>query len=605
MTEGPSDQQDGRGPVPDAAGRPGPVVRLLVFGLATVIAVGVGFLLLDVEQSRVLIKRWGYFTIAGTAAWALLALWRNRLAWRLEGRPPGRRAAWQLTAVVAACTVVALLTTPVNYKILYDEMVLQATASDMHIYRDVSTVVRGYAVDGVFVPFQTYLDKRPFFYPFVVSLLHDLTGYREGNGFLVNVTLFPVILLQVYWLARRLIEHGPALIAVLSLGTLSTLTHSATGAGMETLNLSMLLLAMQLAVLYLQRPEAPRLAALVLVTVLLAQTRYESSLFVLSVALVGLEGWRRAGRVVLPAAAVLAPVLLIPYAIHNTYLSGTPALWELREDVQSRFGLQHLGPNLWHAGRYFFSWGQMLTSSLWLSGAGFAAAAYVGWKLWHRRRTLGSAAPVVVVGGAFALGVGANLALLMFYYWGQLDDPAVARLALPFSAFLALAIGYAVQQAQRLDRRVVIGAGLAAGFAYLGSGVIANEQHSRRNTLGTEIEWECRYVEALPPGERLMISNKSALPWLLRKIPSISVDRARDQGPALHAALANQTFREILVSQTLQPTTPTGDYHLMPEHRLPDGFVLEPVVEKRFGARLNRISRLVAVPVPKPVEARR
>ncbi len=576
--------------------------RLLIFAGVALAAFGVGFLLFSVEESRVWVKRYAYYTIAATSAWAAFALVQVARRWRQEEVRLSRREGAQRVAVILGCVAVAVLTTPLNYKILYDEMVLQATASDMHIYRDVTTVVRAYTIDGVFVPIDTYLDKRPFFYPFLVSLVHDLTGYRESNGLLVNVVLLPVILLQAYSLARRLAGHTAALVATLSLGTLSTLVHSATGGGMETLNLAMLLLTMQLAVHYLDRPEETRLAALVLAAVLLAQSRYESSLFAVPVALVTLEGWRRAGRVIMPVAALLAPLLLVPYAVHNTYVSGTPFLWELREDVQARFGFTHLGANLRHAAAYFFSWGEMLTNSLWLAVAGFPALVWAALAAWRQRQRVRSAPSIVLVMVAFSLGIGGNVAILMCYYWGQLDDPAVARLALPLWVLLALVLAAAIARLQEAGwRRAALVGALAAGLSWLGNGVIANEQHSRRNTLGTEIEWECRYVAELPPGERLVISNKSALPWLLRKIPSISIDRARTRGEALHEALAAQTFREILVSQTLQPTTATGDYHLMPEHRLPDGFRLEPIVEKRFGARLARLSRLVAVELaPKP-----
>ena len=636
-------------PVTAAAPRPQSrlPIRLLLFGAVALASVELGFLAFGVDRSRLLVKQYGYYTIAGTFVWALFALWRVGPAAFGLVRGLSRRERWQAAGVVIACTTVVLLTTPINYKILYDEMVLQSTASDMHIYREVSTIVRAYLVDGVFAPLDTYVDKRPFFFPFLVSLIHDVTGYREGNAFALNAVLLPLILAQLYLFVRRLAGHGGALAAVLALGTLSTLAQSSTSAGMEALNLAMIILTMNLAMLYLDAPDGPRLSALILSAVLLAQTRYESSLFVLPVACVALEGWRRAGRIIMPVAAILAPALLIPYAVHNTYLSGTPSLWELKPNEQTRFSTDHLLANLEHAWKYFFDNRGGLTNSLWLSIAGFGALAYGALALWLNRRAIVAGfrepgdgavsvgatpprvsaatpdspgpvdtAPLVVL-VAFSGAIIGNLGLLMFYYWGQLDDPTVARLALPFSLLLAMAIGFAVHhldasapkpapatesqpgETTRLRRpwrsRFAWLAAGGAVLAYLWSGLDANELHNQRNTLSDELAWECQYVEAMPPGERLIITNKSALPWMLRRISAISIERARRRVDALRDQLEQHTFRDLLVTQDYQPTDATGNFRINPPDRLPDWWILETVAEKRFGAHVDRISRLVEI----------
>lgn len=580
-------------PVPLHRRLPG---RLLLFGLVAVASFALGFLVFGVNQARYLVKHFGYYTIALTFAWAVFATPRV-VAAALPGlRAITRRERWQAIAVIAACTLVAVLTVPIGYKILYDEMVLQATAADMHLFREVSTMVRAYTVDGVFVPLDTYLDKRPMFFPFLVSLLHDLTGYREANAFALNVGLMPVVLGQVYLLTRRIANHAGAIAAVVALGTLSTLAYSATSAGMEILNLAMLLAVIQVAVLFLEAPDAPRLSLLVLAAVLLAQTRYESSLYVAPVAVVVLEGWRRAGRIIMPVAAILAPALLIPYAVHNTYLSGTPLLWELHANEKARFGLGYLGGNLLHAARFFFNVTENRTSSLWLSVAGFAGLGYAAVRLWRGRRGWRTASPAALALLLFGLGVVGNLTLLMFYYWGQLDDPTVMRLSLPFAALLAISIGYAVHQWDAPRRHLAWFAAGGAVLAYFWSGLIVNEQHIKLNTLEPELMWQRQYVASRPPGERLVIDGKSVLPWMLCRVSAIDIGQARRRADALRYQLENHTFREVLVFQTYLPTDANGDYQLKPGDRLPDGFVLQPLTEKRFGSRLDRVSRLVAVP---------
>jgi hypothetical protein len=49
----------------------------------------------------------------------------------------------------------------------------------------------------------TFLDKRPYFFSFLIALLHDLTGYRLENVFVLNAALTLATLAAVYWLSAR------------------------------------------------------------------------------------------------------------------------------------------------------------------------------------------------------------------------------------------------------------------------------------------------------------------------------------------------------------------------------------------------------------------
>lgn len=582
----------------------GTLPRLVLFGLIAIAAVAFGFLAPTPARAKWYVQHFGYYTIALTFAWFLGALWRLRAALQAEVGSVSKREWRQAMLLIAGCVAVAGLTAPWTYKVLYDEAVLQATAWHLHFFREVSTIVRGYSIDGVFAPFDTYLDKRPFFFAFLVSLIHDATGYRPANAFALNYGLSAVVLVQVYLLCRRLAGHVAAMAALLALGTLSLVALNATGAGMELLNLCMLLATIQLGILYLDEPNEARLAALVLCAVLLAQTRYESSLYIFPAALLVLEGWRRAGRIVLPPAAILAPALLIPYALHNTYLSGTPLLWELRENEDSRFALQHLLPNLQHAARYFFSIKGGVANSWFLSVAGMLALGYAAVALARRLRTWRGAPGAVLALTVFGVAIVANLSLLMFYYWGQLDDPIVSRLSLPFLVLLTLSLAFAVGQLGRTWRWIPAGVVCGALITAFGGGLAANAHHSELNTLDAELQWEDRVVAGRGPAERLIITNKSSLPWMLQHSPALLIVHARMRADAIRYHLERGTFREVLVFQSYRPLGAEGGFQITASDRLPDNFVLEPIVERRIGARIARISRLVEIKPADPAPAK-
>ncbi len=570
--------------------------RLVCFGLVAVAAVYFGFIGLGVEASGTLVKRFGYYFILGTFVLWLASLWR---LWRLrrEGGGMTRRESWIAVFVMGIFSLVAFKAEPFRSKILYDEFVLQSTAYNMHYFRDAATMVRGYDVLGVFFSTDNYLDKRPNFFPFLISLVHDLTGYRTANAYWLNAFLLPVALSLVYYLGRRLNGPRGGLLAVLLLGSLPLLGQNATGSGMELLNVVMILAVTALGAVYLRQPDEERLSTLVLGAVLLAQTRYESAIFVAPVAAVIALGWWRARRIILSWTTVLAPLLLLPSALQNKVLSQTRWMWELKENQDTRFGPEYLMGNLRGARAFFFNTSAQMANSWPLAVLGSLSLSYISWRLLRGFRGLPRANPDHVSLLLISFGIITNAVLIMFYYWSNLADPIASRLSLPLSLLLAFAVVVAAARWDRLIPASMTMTGLMAVFA-VGVAFAHQAQHLYSHLGIDEIEWEKRYVALRPPGERLIITNKSTMPWLLTKIPSILIGRSFLVGDRLQYQLERHTFREILVFQSLRPTSKEGDHQLVPEDRVPPGFQLELLTEKRFGTKIDRVSRLVAVNLP-------
>ncbi|MEI7553118.1 MAG: glycosyltransferase family 39 protein [Verrucomicrobiota bacterium] len=576
-----------------------PRLRLLLFALSGAAALGIGFLLVTPPQAEWLIRQGGYYYMlalfAGFVACVLRIARPRREVWQGWLRRPGGTA-----AVLLAATLFVLWSDTYQHKVLFDEYVLQATGFHLHATKEVGTVIRAYQFDGTWLPIDTYLDKRPYFFTFLLSLLHDLSGYRIANIFVLNSLLAAGFLGLTYWFARQLTGRAGGLLAVTLLATMPLLGQNATGAGMEMHNLTMLALVMCLALLYLRAPDADRLVGLCLGAVLLAQSRYESAIYVLPVATVVLAGWWRARAVLLPWGAVLTPLLLVPCAWHNRVLTATPRLWQLAEGQTSRFSFDYLRVNLAGAVHFLFNFGNTLANSWYLSVLGVAGLAWGLWTAGRWLRTRTPVAPAVLVTVLFGLGVAGNFVLVQFYYWSRLDDIVTSRFALPLTLMLALLAAAGVE---RLNRRWPVRrlAFLGVGVFLLVSGLpaIAYRLYTTQNLVMKEIDWEREFVLARPPGPRLFLSNKSSIPWVLWQLPALDLPAARLRGSQLRYHLAQGTFQEILVAQSLRPTTPNGDFGVDPDDQLPEGFRLELLAEKRFGGRTERLSRLVAVePAP-------
>lgn len=555
-----------------------------------------GFIAVGPDLAETLIAQWGYYYMlglfaafvffAGRVGWARQAIWRPWL------RRPGLTGGLLLLASAWVIWV-----DPFKHKVLFDEYVLQGTAFHLHATKEIGTIIRAYDIQGTWLPIDTYLDKRPYFFTFLVSLLHDVSGFRIINIYVVNILLTPLFIGLVYWLSRTVATRGAALMVVGLMATMPLLGQQATGAGMELHNLTMLVLVIVTGVLYLRAPGDDRLSLFVLTTVLLAQSRYESVIFVVPAAVVIVAGWQRAGRLFLPWPAVLAPLLLVPYAWHNRILSASPLLWQLNEGQTSRFSWSYLPTNLQGAWSFFFNFGPSLANSWYLSALGAAALIGLGW--WTIRRFRGPAhpalSPAALVLVAFAVGIIANFVLLMFYYWSRLDDVVASRFALPFCLLLALVVGWFLSHCdRRLPATRLACVGLVLWALGWGIPATARRTYTSQNLVMKEVEWEYDFLRQRR-GPLLFVSNKSSIPFVLWRIPTIIIGVARLRPAQITYHLEEGTFHEVIVAQALRPTSAAGEMGIDPTDVLPPNYRLEPLAEKRFGARWARLSRLVAI----------
>ena len=159
--------------------------RLLLFALCGGLAVVTGFSAVTPHLAEVLIVNGGYYYMLGLFGlfvfFAVRVARARREVWTGWLRRPGWPA-----LVIAAATAFALWADPFQHKVLFDEYVLQATAFHMHITKEIGTVIRAYDIGGTWLPIDTFLDKRPYFFTFLLSLVHDLAGYRIANVFFLN-----------------------------------------------------------------------------------------------------------------------------------------------------------------------------------------------------------------------------------------------------------------------------------------------------------------------------------------------------------------------------------------------------------------------------------
>lgn len=571
--------------------------RLLLLFLTSILAVYLAFVAFQPTQLQDIIRNYGYYII--TAAFVMFVYYAVRTWSSGRGREgvPNERWLWLWVGVG---TLLLWGGDFFRFKVLFDEYVLQATSLSMHLDKHVSTPMRAHWLQGSFLLLDGYLDKRPYFLPYLVSLIHDITGYRVANVLFLNALLVPIFLWMVSRVALFFGGLRAAFCVTALLSTLPILAQVGSCGGMEMLNLTMMAVVLHAMVLYISEQSSVRLGYLCFGIVLFAQCRYESIVFVAAVALVLVFVWIRSGRIDLPVALLVTPLFMVPLVWQSRYVDISPSLWELKAGQSARFSVEYLQGNLEGMGNFFFAVGHKFPSSLLLTILGIFGAPILMGALFNKyraRRSMRSEWFALLAMGVMTLML---MGLFLFYYWARMDDFLACRFSLPIYLMLALAAALGISRSAD-GRPWVMKAFIWLWVINLSAfyfPLAANRVSTVTNMVSAEVSWEVDYINALPKVPRLIIGH-SALPWIVNGYATVGMLRASNRNQQIEYHVREGTFHEVLVVQLLTPTSIEGDFTVLEFSTVPDDWKLETLAVKRFGGRLVRISRRVFDEVPK------
>lgn len=574
--------------------RPGLLIRLALFGVLAIATTAAGFVLIPSSAALGIVQHFGYYLIAAAALAFALAL--VRLARTDRGLGIRELVDWRLLLLALAVAVLWQVHGPRGFKILMDEFVLSTAAMNMHFEREVFVPLKTHDLNGVYSTLGGVLDKRPLLFPFLLSVLHDLTGYRVGNVFLLNAVVSYALLVAAGMVGARLGRaRNAGLLVVLLLGGLPLLAGNATGAGFEMLNLLLLCVVLLLAFRHLDEPGDASLDALVLGAVLLAQVRYESALFVAGAGVVLAWAWWRERRLRVSWAMVAAPVLLFAIPLQNRIFEVNKGYWQLESGMESPFGFSFLPANLGHAIEFLFVVDGYQLGSPVLSACGLVALLFFLLYALRRVRALGTE-PEVGATAVFGALVLVNFLLLLCYHWGQLHDYVASRLALPLLLLFALAAGFA---AGRWIRRPAVWPPVLAtplAWLLLGAVPIAASAMATETFLSfQEVRWQQEFVREHRDRRNLYILP-SPLPAVLERRPAMSVEVFSERAEQMAFHLRERTYREVYVFQRFEHDPATGVVAAVDRSRLGPEFLLETIEERRFRPGFTmRASRIAGI----------
>jgi len=572
--------------------------RLQVFALVAFVAIILGFVAIPPVPALAVMTVGGYWAMLATFIWFVWSL--SRLA-RRDGWRPARPAGgdWKIVALIAGCGLLLLVHERYGFKILMDEIMLLGTSMGMHFDKHPLTAVRGHDLQGAFQLIDGQLDKRPLFQPFLVSTLHDLTGYRPENVFVLNTALTFGVLALLYRLVSRLVHREAGILAVLLLTSLPLLAQNATGGGFELLNLFMILLTFLLGLRFAEKRDPASQQAMLLAAVLLGQTRYESILFLIPVGLLVLWAWWQEQRPILNWGTVFVPLLFVPMALHQKIFSARESSWELasRPGFEHPFSPAYIADNFSHWLNFFFDTTGTHSNSLVLSALGWLALPFALLVVAKTLAAFRSAPAARLVPACFTLGFAAHTLLMLCYFWGRFDDPVIRRLSLPLNLWLVLAVVLAV--VELFPRpwwiwRALMGA-VGLGFFAYSLPTMSRHDYSLDYYVGREMEWRREFIAAHPEKDYLFIDS-NAIIWITHLVSGTPMRQALEHKDKIIFNFQNRTFGTFYVFQRYDIDPGTGREIVQKDDDLGPDYELQAYWERRFNPlTVSRISRVVSI----------
>jgi len=573
------------------------IIKLMILLAVATLVLVARFWIVNPATAWQWITKYGYWAMALTFAGFVTVLAR---------RLPALSGIWQQCKAHRAGLCCVLLAgvyfqvhEPREFKVLFDEFVISGVARTMHFDRQATFPARAHSIYGRLMILESGVDKRPFFFAFIVSLAHDLTGYRPENAFYVNACLATTLLLLVY--AFGCVHGGPRLgcLGVLILAGLPLIAQNATAGGFELANLVMILTLYFAGSHYYRSPGAQGLNLFILTAVLLAQARYESILYVAIVPVVVICKWWQEKRITLTWMAVISPALLLtPLLVNEVFLSH-PKFFQT-DPGEAFLSTQYLSGNASVALYYLFNPSFNSTNSVLLSVLGVFGIAFFTFlavrtiKQWLLQRNR----EVVLL--LIFIVTCANTIVALCVFWGHWDDPMVARFSLPLQLLmvvLALRIAVEFLGSRSLPKWAMV----LAGIWIVAFAAPASSRYAKTMDIITaqEYSWLFEYLAHKDPATTLTIAG-SVIGPILHNMPAISIDAAKISRWQVKTCLDESIYREIIVLQRFKMDYKLGKYVESEPGQLGEGFKLETIAERRFRPdMISRISRVVDVDIGK------
>lgn len=525
--------------------------KLSLFLLISIISVFVAFFLLSPSMATNIILNYGYWFILSVFSLFLFFLFKSLqpcFSSELIAFAYNKKFIFAALIILVA-TLFSRVHEPAEFKMLMDEANLTSVGTTMHLKRQAMVGIRGHTITGNYSILSGYVDKRPLLFPFLISATHDLTGYRATNVFYLNIALTVIFFTLLFIFVFRLAGYYPAIFSILLWLNLPLFHWTVNSAGFELLNLVMILTSMLVASAYIKNPSNKYLLSLLcLSAVLLSQVRYESTIYILPVALVILFAWRKTKQISTSWVFFITPLLFVPYIFQHQAFKLNDAFWQLNDipAATTPFSFKYFYDNLGHAFNFFFSFNPIFPNSPFVAILGMIAVGLFVFYVYKQLKNKEGLTDSIFVFLSYFLGFAIYSLIILVYFYGQLDHVIIHRLALPFFLCMILCTAWWFNHQPQASFKKVLFALATANLILFTIPIITLHQYSNLYVPTKEASWIMDYAKNNPE-PKLVISDRSTI-WAINQVDTIPVTLANKRKNELKFYMSQPFSPKVFVN---------------------------------------------------------
>ena len=206
--------------------------------------------------------------------------------------------------------------------------------------------------------------------------------------------------------------------------------------------------------------------------------------------------------------AIVVPLIFIPIAWQQCYTAYHETFNQYKYETDGLFSLSYIPTNLGHAINFLFTSNQFVSNSPLIAAIGVASLVVLTALSLTRFKTWSGKCKGLHTAQIFGAAIILEFILILEFTYGQLDDPIVTRLGLPFLALILIcaALSLSMLQAKLPKLKPAIYLWIAICFVYA-LPLYSNHLYTKNNKILDSMEWIMAHHERLPTGNYLYISR--------------------------------------------------------------------------------------------------
>jgi uncharacterized membrane protein len=568
--------------------------RWLCFVVFILFAASVALLQLPLNWAIWIHAYMGYFFCA--IVLALFAYFTFRVLRTCDLRAFARNHRIGL-AVVLLASVFVQCHQPQMMRVFNDEPAHQMVGKIMHEERENSVPEVGYYLEGDLVYGERSLNYRMYFYPFLVSIIHDLSGFRVENGVRLNAGLGAILFLSVYLGGNRIYQGGGGVLAVLLFAGLPLLDLSVTSYGYDTANLLSLSVFFLALCLYAERRDSDSLNWLIAVGLTLAYCRNESVIYLFAMAVLVAYVFAVSRTAKLTWIASFSPLLLLPIlAARQIFNAANANLSEMFTHLDSNrfFAMEFIPKNFSRVGEWLFDLSTLtpsypLLSILGTIGLVTLISTLAGDVLNRKKWRAIDSSLLLFSTVVLASFVFITLAL----FWNPVAGEAV-RFLLPLHLAFTYASVWLLSRATNANFWMPVFILIAiCGIFFVGIPSKMRDVGGANIVFGNYAKWSLDWLAERDDANTLYISQLNTL-FLLHDYPVMDLNRANENERKVIQLEVEKYYSRIVVFVIERYDVKTGRWSPpSPAPLLSERFVTKVIDERRWS--YNQRARFLEV----------